>query len=447
MSSEKDQEYFCDGIAEELINGLTQLSGLKVAARTSAFQFKQHDRNIPAIGRELGVTTILEGSVRKAGKRLRITAQLVDVRDGFHLWSEKYDREMNDIFAIQDEISLAVVSKLKIRLLGEEKAKLVKRYTEDQEAYNQYLKGRYFWNRRYEGGLQKGIECFQQAIDNDPMYALAYSGLADCFSLLGLFSYLHPKDAFSKARTAAMKAIEIDDTIGEAHASMAFICLYYDWDWAMADREFKRAVSLAPKYSTAHEWYGMYLSIMGRFDEATAEMKRAQELTPLEPIINTMAGLPYLFSRRYDEAMEQCQKAIEIDPTLPTVYFLRGMAYVGKKMWDEAISDFEKFVTFSAGSAFALGFLGSAFALSGRIDEASKILSQLNGLSEEKYVSPFFKALVHMGLGDNDEAFGNLENAYRERESFLTFLKHWPYFDPLRSATRFSTLLKKIGLE
>jgi len=382
MSPEKDQEYFCDGIAEELINGLTKIGGLKVAARTSAFQYKQHDRNISVIGRELSVNTVLEGSVRKAGNHLRITAQLVSVKDGFHLWSEKYDRKMNDIFAIQDEISLAVVGKLKVKLLGEEKATLVKRYTKNQKAYNHYLKGRYFWNRRYEGGLQKGIECFQQAIGNDPNYALAYSGLADCYSLLGLFSYLRPKDAYSQARTLAEKAMKIDDSIGEAHASMAFINLYYDWDWVLAEREFNRAIDLSPKYATAHEWYGMYLCIRGQFKEAIDEMILAQELTPLEPIISSMAGLTYLFARRYQEAMELFQKTTEIDHNFPTVYFLRGHAHVSKMMWDDAISDFEKYVIYTAGNALALGFLGSTFALSGDMESTyhlfAKLLSMLD---------------------------------------------------------------------
>jgi len=447
MSSENDQEYFCDGIAEELINALTKIGGLKVAARTSAFQYKQHDRSISVIGRELSVTTVLEGSVRKAGNRLRITAQLISVKDCFHLWSGKFDRKMDDIFAIQDEISMAVVDKLKVKLLGEEKATLVKRYTKDQNAYNQYLKGRYFWNRRYEGGLQKGMKCFQQAIDNDPMYALAYSGLADCYSLLGLFSYLRPKDAYFQARNAAEKALEIDNTIGEAHASMAFICLYYDWNWVMAEKEFKRAISLSPKYATAHEWYGMYLCIRGQFSKAIDEMKLAQELTPLEPIISSMAGLTYLFARRYQEAMELFQKTIEVDHNFPTVYFLRGQAYVSKMMWYEAISDFKMFVTFSAGNALALGFLGGAYALSGNMYEASKILDQLDELSKGRYVSPFCKALIYAGLGKNEETFENLDKAYLERESFLVFLKYWPNFDPFLSDKHFGALLKKIGLE
>jgi len=447
MSPDKDQEYFCDGIAEEVINSLTQLTDLKVAARILSVQLNDRSKTALDLGRELGVSTVLEGSVRKLGNRLRITAQLVSISDGFHIWSGKFDRELDDIFEIQDQISLAIVENLKIRLLKNEKARIVKRYTENQEAYNQYLKGRYFWNRRYEGGLQRGIECFQKAINCDPDYALAYSGMADCYGLLGLFGYVHPKIAFSNARIAADKAIELDDSIGEAHSSMAFVRLYHDWNWQAAESEFKRAISLAPKYATTHEWYGMYLSCMGRFNEAVAEMKRAQELTPLEPIINTLAGLPYLFSDRYEEAIAEFEKTIEIDPEFSTFFFLRGQAYIAKKEWDKAICDCEHFVSYTGGSPFALGYLGGSLGMAGRSKEALGVIDQLRDLSKDKYVSPYCEAVVYIGLGQRNKAFEFLNKAVIEREPFLVFIKHVPYFNSLHSDARFSALLKKIGLE
>jgi TolB-like protein len=271
MSPQKDQEYFCDGIAEELINALVKLEGLRVAARTSAFQFKDRDSDIKEIGEQLEVKTILEGSVRKSGNRLRITAQLINIEDGFHLWSEKYDRDLKDIFAIQDEISLAIVDVLKVKLLGDEKAKLVKKHTADQQAYNLYLQGRYFWSRRFEGGLQKAIDYFQQSIVKDSGYAHPYVGIADCFNILAYFGFMPPMDGFPKAKAAAMKALEIDGSLGEAHASLGWIKTFFEWDFTAAEMEFQRAFSLNPKYATAHEWYALLLAVLGKFDEALAE--------------------------------------------------------------------------------------------------------------------------------------------------------------------------------
>jgi len=262
MSPQKDQDYFCEGMAEELINALTKIEGLHVAARTSAFQFKGKDLNVRRIGEELGVKTVLEGSVRKAGNRLRITAQLINISDGYHIWSDKYDRDIEDIFAIQDEISLAIVDNLKLKLLKKEKAQLMKRYTEDQEAYSLYLKGRYFWNRRYEGGLLKGIEYFQKAIEKDPSFAPAYAGIADCYCLMGMYNWNPPKEAYPKAKAATLRALEIDDTLPEAHASLGWIKMFYDWDWAAAERAFQRAIELNPNYATAHNWYAMFLTPM-----------------------------------------------------------------------------------------------------------------------------------------------------------------------------------------
>jgi len=447
LSPKKDQEYFCDGMTEELINALIKIKRLQVASRTSAFQFKGKGYDMHEIGEKLKVQTVLEGSVRKAGNKLRITAQLVDVDDGYHLWSEKYDRDMEDIFAIQDEISLAIVDKLKVELLGEEKEALVKRHTDNLKAYHLYLKGRYFWNRRFEGGLQKAIEYFQQAIDKDPLYALAYSGMADCYNLLGLYGFFPPKEVYARAKTAAKKALEIDDNLAEAQSSLGFIGTFFDWDWPAAEIEFKRAIDLNPNYATAHEWYALYLAIMGRFDEAIAEVKRAQELDPLSIIINAIAGLIFYLARRYDEAIEHYRKTFEMDPNFSMAYLYQGAAYADRDMWEEAVEAWKKLVTLSGGSQFAVGYLGFGYAMSGQKDEALKMIDRLNNLSNERYVSPFSRALIYMGLGEKDQAFEYLEKAYVERESFMAFFKVWSFFDSFRSDPRFKALLKKMGLE
>jgi TolB-like protein len=300
MSPQKDQEYFCDGMVEELIDALAKLGGLRVASRTSAFQYKKATRDVREIGRRLGVRTVLEGSVRKAGSRLRVTAQLVNVADGYHLWSDKYHRDLEDIFAVQDEISLAIVERLKVRLLGGEKEKLVKRYTQNQEAYNLYLKGRYFWNRRYELGMKKSLEYFQRAIEKDPDYPLPYVGIADSYGILGFLEFLRPDEAFSQGRAALSRALEYDPSLGEAHASKGWFHFCYDWDWTSAEREFKKAIELSPEYASAHEWYAVFLMAMCRFEESIAVARRARELDPLSLIVNGVVGVTYMFIRQYD---------------------------------------------------------------------------------------------------------------------------------------------------
>ncbi|MBU8933956.1 MAG: protein kinase [candidate division Zixibacteria bacterium] len=446
MSPEKDQEYFCDGIAEELINGLTQLSGLKVAARTSAFQFKQPDRDIPTIGRELGVTTVLEGSVRKAGNRLRITAQLVSVKDGFHLWSEKYDRTLDDVFAIQDEISLAIVDKLKVRLLGEERSALIKRHTDDQEAHNLYLKGLYFWNRRLEGGMKLAMEHFHQAIEKDPDYALAHVGVADTYNISGFFGFFPPKEAFPRAFTAAKKALEIDDKLGEAHASLAWFYTFHEWDWSAAESEFKRAIELNPNYATAHEWYGVYLIAMGRFDEAIAETERARVLDPLSLIINAVVGVAYYFARRYEESIKNQQKTLDLDPNFLLANTWIVLAYVANGMCESVVKTIRRVEASAVEHAYSLGYFGFACGVCGQEEDALRTLDILNELAKKRYVSPVHQANVLLGLGRMDEAFDLLEKAYVERNPMLVFIGTGPFFDPILSNTRYVELLRKIGL-
>jgi len=446
MSADPEQEYFCEGIAEELLNALTQIKELRVVARTSAFSFKGKDVDIREIGRTLNVDKVLEGSVRKSGQRLRITAQLVNVEDGYHIWSDQFDREIKDIFAIQEEISLIIVEKLKLKLLKEEKEKILKRYTDDHEAYNLYLKGRYFWYRRHEGGLQKGLEFFQQAIARDPLYALAYVGIADSFGSFGLFSFIRPKEAYPRAKAAAKKALEIDPELGEAYASLGWISMLYDWDWQTAEKEFQHAIMTNPYYTPAHIWYGMCLAITGRFDESIAEMKKARELDPLEPMVNAFLAWSLYMARRFDEAIEQNRKVIAMDPNYSIVYWYQAMACAARKLWDEAIASSQKHVKLSKGAAFALATLGFVYGSAGMRDEALNALERLIALSKDRYVSPFHQAFIYVGLGEKEQALENMEKAYLDRESMIVYLGTLPLLDSVRSEPRFKVLLKKMNL-
>jgi len=446
LSPNKDQEYFCDGITEELINSLTKIGKLKVASGSAAFQFKGKEQNIHEIGEKLKVQTVLQGSVRKAGNRLRITAQLLNVADGYYIWSEKFDREMEDIFAIQDEISLAIADKMAIKLLGEEKANLVKIHTGDMEAYNLYLKGRYFWNKRTEEGLKRGNDFFSQALNKDPNYALAYSGLADSFLLLGGYDFLSPQETFPKAREAALNALNIDDSLPEAHAALAWIMMSYDWDFGKADREFKRALELNPNYATAYQWHAFQFMFLGKFDEAIRNIKRALELDPLSLVINTDLGLIFYLAQEYDKAIEQFQKTSEIDANFWKSHFHLGQVFIQKKMYEEAISELKKALELSY-SDWAFTSLGCAYGISGNRGAAEKVLEELNRESKKRYVSIYFRALIWASLGKRDEAFARLEKAYENHEYRLIWLKVEPMLDSFRLDPKFIALLKKVGFD
>ncbi len=447
MSADAENDYFCDGLAEELLNALAKINDLKVAARTSAFSFKDKNVNVSEIGRTLGVNTILEGSVRKSGSHLRITVQLVNASDGYHLWSERYDREMRDIFDVQDEITLAVVDTLKVKLLGKEKAAVLSRYTENTEAYQLYLKGRYYLNKWTAEGLMKGIEYFNQAIELEPHFAPAYSGLADCYgSLSGEGLLLSPKEAFPQARSAAIMALEIDDTLSEAHCSLALINLNFDWDWAGAEAGLKRAIELNPKYVAAYHWYSHYLIVMGRTEESLAISYRAVELDPLDLQINSHMGWHYCHARQYDFAIEQCRRTIEMEPNFHEAHWFLGWAYEQKSMYEEAITEFQKAVACSGDSARMRSELGHAYGLAGKRDEAEKILNELKELSKQQYVSPYNMALVYTGLGEKDAAFEWLGKACDDRSGLLIYLKTQHSFDGLRADPRFEDCVRRIGL-
>jgi TolB-like protein/Tfp pilus assembly protein PilF len=446
MSPQKDQEYFCDGMAEELIDGLAKLEGLKVASRTSAFQYKEGGRDVREIGRRLGVRTVLEGSVRKAGNRLRITAQLVNVADGYHLWSDKYDRDLEDIFAVQDEISLAIVKKLKVRLLGGEKEKLVKRHTRDQEAYSLYLKGRYFYNRRYEVGLKKSFEYFQQAIEKDPLYALPYVGIADSHGSLAFYGFLRPNEAFTRAKAAAGRALELDDSLGEAHAALAWAHYCCDWDWSAAEREFKKAIELTPDYPMTHVWHAVFLFSMARFEEAIAEAELARELDPLSLICNGVVGVAYMMSRRYEEAIAEFRKALDLDPGFYLARVWLGMTYVLAGEDEQARAMLKQAATMEMDNTYALGILGWGLGITGQKEAALEILDKLEELSRERYVSVYYRAIILSTLGRTDEAFDLYEDALSVREPQLAMAMVMPTMDHLRPDPRFQSLLRRIGL-
>jgi len=447
LSADPEQEYFCDGMADEIINGLTHIEGLRVVARTSTFAFKGKHEDIREIGRKLNVETLLEGSARKAGNRLRITAQLINVADGYHLWSEKFDREMKDVFSIQDEISLAIVDKLKVKLLGEEKAKIVKRYTEDPDAYNLYLKGVYFVNKMSEEGTQRGLEYFQKSIEKDPNFALAYLGIASTYATIGNLSLLPPKQIFPKAREVLEKAREIDSTLYEAHSISAIIAFWYDWNWKNAENEFRKALAHNPGHAHAHAWYAWYLVAMGRFDEAIIEVKIAQDLDPLLPLFYAYATGIYAYSGRFEEALEQFHKAIELDPNLGLAYFHVGTAYMIQQKHREALTSFQKSIEYTTGLGWAESSLGSIYCMQGERDRATQILNELLSQKKQRYISSLLIANLYNQLGEKDKVFDWLEEAYEERDILMPLINILRLFDNLSDDPRFVTLLKNVGLE
>ncbi len=445
LSPQKDQEYFCDGLAEELINSLTHISELRVPARSSSFSFKGKDRDIREFGKTLNVQTVLEGSVRKAGNRLRITAQLINVADGYHLWSERYDRDMDDIFAIQDEISLAIVDNLKIKLLKGEKTRVIKRHTENKESYNLYLKGRYFWNRRFEGDMMKAIECYQQALAKDPSYALPYVGIANVFNVFGIWSFIDPNVAFSKAEAAVSKALEIDDSLGEAYGSMGFI-YSFKWDWAAAEKNYKHAIELNPNDAYAHVWYSIFLVGQRRLGEAFEEAKKALECEPLSPVINAIQGSIIGFVKTIEMGRERIHKALEMEPNLPMGNLWLGQLYlIPPADYGKAVFHLQKAV--QLGMTFALGWLGWALARAGKEDEAVEMLDQLDEMAKQRYISPFQKGLIFLGLGKLDDALEHFELAYEKHEPFLIFLNTRYFSDELHSHPKYIALLKKLALD
>ena len=445
-SSDSETEYLSDGITETLIGELSQIPRLKVMARSTVVRYKGANIDPQTIGRDLNVRAVLTGRVLQRGETLTISMELMDVRDGSQLWSRQYNRKLADTLAVQEDIAREVTGKLRLRLVGAEEKRLTSHVTENAEAYQHYLKGRYYWNKRTPDGIRKAIESFQQAIEKDPSYAPAYAGLADCYHVPA--NPLPPKDRMPLAKAAAMKALQLDDTLVEAHTTLARVLFVYDWDWPAAEKEFKRAIELNPRYAPAHQWYGGYLSATGRFREADAEKKRALELEPLSLVINFEVGLSSYFFRNYDQAIDQFQKTLELDANFPPPYTFLAASYEQKGMFEEAITAFHKAITIIQGpeKARAMAGLANVYAVSGRKNEAHKILAELQKFSEHGYVPATDTALIYAGLGDKDKTFAWLDKAYEEHSFALSNLNVEPRFDPLRSDPRFADLLRRIGL-
>ena len=443
LSGDPEMEYLSDGITDTLINSLSQLRKLRVVPRSLTFRYKGREVDPQRVGSELDARAVLTGRVMQRGDTLLIGTELMDVAKLSQLWGAQYNRKMADIFVLQEEIAREITEKLRLQLTGDERKRLTKRATGNKEAYQLYLKGRYWLEKRTPEGFSKAIEYFQQAIAKDPTYALAYSGLADCYSFLPTFAFVPPKEAYPKAKEAALKALEIDDTLAEAHTSLALVKAYQDWDWSGGEREFQRAIALNPDYAIAHLWYGWTLANTGRVEESIAEVKRALELDPLSLNINWFLGVVYYFARQYDQAIEQYRKTLELDPNFFLPHTFLGLAYVQKSMYKEGIAELEKAVAISP-SNLSLAFLGYGYAVAGRRLEAQKVLDQLNEISKEKYVPALHRALICAGLVEKDKAFEWLEKAYEEH--FIIAIKVHPAYDPLRSDPRFADLLRRMNL-
>ena len=450
ISADAENEYFCDGLAEELLNALARIEDLKVAAQTSAFSFKSKNADIREIGRALSVNTILQGSVRKSHNRLRITVQLINVADGYHLWSERYDREMKDIFDVQDEITLAVMDALRVKLLGEEKATVLKRYTENAEAYQLYLKGRYFWLKAVPGEFRKSRDYFQQAVDADPSYALGYCGLAGFYGLAAAVGIFPPNEWWPRAEAALKKALELDDTLAEVHMLLAALKTVYYRDWVGAETEFRRAFELNPKLAEVHNIYSTYLVVRGRLDEAIAEGQRTLELDPLSLRYTTDLGNWLYHARRYDEAIRQWREALELDPDNAKLYEAVGDGYEQKELHAEAIAAWQKAMKL-AGDEELAAVLDNANAVGGFGDAlravTQKRLERLNESSKRgEYVPSIKYASAYVRLGDKEQAFQWLEKACEERNVYPLLINSDPFYDSLRTDRRFQDLLRRVGL-
>jgi adenylate cyclase len=444
LSQAKDQEYFCDGISEEILDALAKVEGLRVVARTSSFAFKGRNADVGEIAQKLNVGNVLEGSLRREGNRIRVTVQLINARDGFHMWSQTFERELQGVFAVQDEITRAVVDALKIKLA----VALPAHKQPNSEGYDLYLKGRYFLNRKTQADAKRAIDYFEQALAKDPNDAMAYAGLADSYSSLVFpLGAVAPREVMPKAKEAALRALAIDNALGEAHASLAYITFFYDWDWAAAEREFKRALELNPNNADTHHWYSHFLMGQGRIGESLAHSRRALELSPFDMLFNVHLGWHNLYAREYDQALEHIEKAIEMDQNFAQAYPWLGLILEQQGKYAEAIAAFQKAINlFPGGSSVAKAELAHAYAVSGNREAAQKIIVELQELSKNRYVSSFQIAAIYAGLGEKDEVFAWLEKAFAERSDGLVNLNAEQRFDNLRSDPRFTDLVRRVGL-
>jgi len=446
LSSDASQDYFADGMTDELISDLGQISALRVISRTSVMAYKRARKPLPQIARELNVDAVVEGTVLRSGDQVRITAQLIEASTDKHLWSQSYQGELRDTLALQNQVARAIADQIRINLNPQEQAALKNVKVVNPQAYESFLKGRYFWNKRTADGLKVALAYFNQAIDEDPKYAQAYSGLADTYSLLGDWQYavMTPKEALPKAKAAATKALELDSALGEAHNSLAFCLDGFDWDFDSAGKEFRRAIELNPGYATAHHWYAWHLSLLGQYDDAIAEMRKAESLDPLSLIINADLAELLVLAHSYEEAIRQSRKTIEMDPNFALAHNQLAQAYLQKHMNDEAVAELQEAAQLSGESPTVMANLGRAYAASGKRSEAIKLLSALKKRSNSIYSHGSEIAVIYAALGDTDQAMNWLEKGFEERFNPGVLLR--PGFDPLRSDPRFQDLLRRIGL-
>jgi TolB-like protein/Tfp pilus assembly protein PilF len=448
LSRDPEQEYFADGMTEELIADLGKIRALRVISRTSAMRYKGTKKSMPEIARELNVDALVEGSILRSGDRVRITAQLIRAATDEHLWSENYERDLRDVLALQSEVARSIAREIKIAVTPQEQARFAEARPVDPDAHQLFLKGRYYVAKNTQEGAQKALEYFQRSLDKDPAYAAAYAGLSNAYVFLGYtgIDVRPPRETMPRAEAAASRALELDDTLAEAHASLGLVRWAYDWDWPAAEKDLKRAIELSPGYAIAHLRYANFLCSLGRFDEAVAEDKRALELDPLFLIFNHAQAWPYHLSRRYDQAIEKYRKTLEMEPNFPRTHLRLGEVYAAKGMYREAIAEYEKFSALGGGSTMALALIGNARALTGERREALRALDELTAASKQRYVPAFHFAIVYAGLGEADQAFVWLNKAYEERSQFLVDLKFIPILDPLRSDPRFVDLVRRVGL-
>ena len=439
-------EYLSDGITESIIDNLSRLPELRVMSRASAFRYKGENVDPQKAGRELKVRAVLTGRLEKRGDMVVVQTELVDVQNGSQLWGEQYRRRLSDLYGVQEEISQEISEKLRLRLTGEEKQKLLRRPPANPEAYQAYLKGRYYWNKRTEEGLRQGIDSFREAIDKDPTYAPAYTGLADSFALLSDYGLTSPREAMPLAKAAAEKALQIDETLAEAHNSLAFILSDYDWDWAGSEKHYRRALQLNPRYATAHHWFALFLAARGRFEEGFGEIRKARELDPLSLIINKNVGWVAYFARQYDRAVLESRRALELDPGFGLAYSVLGLAYEQKGMLKDAVETQETQVRLLHREPGALLELGHAYATAGRVDDARKILAELEERARARYVPPYFFAEIHIALGEKDRGFEELSRALDDRVANVTYMKVEPKLDPIRPDPRFAALLARMHM-
>jgi TolB-like protein/DNA-binding winged helix-turn-helix (wHTH) protein/Flp pilus assembly protein TadD len=449
LSDDREQDYFADGMTDALITDLGKVSALRVISRTSVMRYKDTKKQLPEIARELQVDALVEGTVARSGDRVRITANLVQASPERHLWAETYERDLRDVIALQNDVARTITQQIQVELTPEEHARLSASSAVDPEAYKLYMKGRYFWVKRNRESFNRAMDFFQQAIDRDPSYAAPYSGIADCYVLFGSsfdVGGAAPSEVQPKAKAAALRALALDSSLSDAHNSLAYVKLTYDWDWQGAEAEFKRSLELNPGYAHGHHWYAHLLFSAGRQDEALAESTRALDLDPVSPIINLHLGWHYLYTKQYDRALEQLAKTLELDPDYALAHWYRGLAFAQKKMYADALRELDKAKELLPANLTVQADIGHVYAISGDKRTAERILAGLRDESARRYVNPYELALIAVGLGQKDEALKLLDQAFRGHSDMLIYLKADPRLDPIRSDSRFVDLVRLVGI-